>query len=108
MYKRSRNFDSFFVAGVQYHDGVFALGELKVGDVLELVPEFDNPYDPNAVAIYYQGAHLGYVPSEHNYVFSNLLYFGHNNVFECRVMQVDLSADPWKQLRVGIYLKDAR
>lgn len=29
-------------------------------------------------------------------------------VLECRIMQVDKKADPWKQVRVGIYVTDNR
>lgn len=46
MYEPSKMYDSFDIAGFQYHDGALVLGSLKVGKKLDLVPEFDNPYDP--------------------------------------------------------------
>ena len=107
MYEPTRNVTSFCIAGFKHHEGAFVLGKLKVGKKLELVPEFDNPYDPCAMAIYRKGVKLGYVPKDENYMLSLLSFYGHD-VFECRVMQVNPEADPWNQVRVGIYVKDAR
>ena len=33
---------------------------------VDLIPEPDNEHDPNAIAVYFEGTHLGYVPKEHN------------------------------------------
>ncbi len=82
--------------------------KLKPGKKLELIAEPDNPHDPDAVAIYRKGVHLGYVPGDSNATIAQLLRFGHANVLECRIMQVDKKADPWKQVRVGIYVTDNR
>ena len=108
MYEPSRIMQSFFIAGFQYHDGALAFKKLKPGKKLELIAEPDNPHDPDAVAIYRKGAHLGYVPGDSNATIAQLLRFGHANVFECRIMQIDKKADPWKQVRVGIYVTDNR
>ena len=51
MYEPSRNLFSFHIAGFQHHDGALVLGDLKAGDTLELVPERDNPYDAEAIAV---------------------------------------------------------
>ena len=102
MYEPSKIMQSFFIAGFQYHDGALALKKLKPGKKLELID------DPDAVAIYRKGVHLGYVPGDSNATIAQLLRFGHANVFECRIMQVDKKADPWKQVRVGIYVTDNR
>ena len=68
----------------------------------------DNPYDSQAIAIKARGEMLGYVPAEMNATLSVLFHYGHAPIFECRVMQVAPENDPWKQLRVAIYVKDAR
>lgn len=34
--------------------------------------------------------------------------YGHAAAFEVRVLQVDPEAAPWKQVRVGVFVKDAR
>lgn len=108
MYERTRQMDSFHIHGFQYWDGALALASLKAGEDLELRAEADNPHDADAVALYYQGAKLGYVPACRNALLAQLLHFGHEGVVEARVLQVDPQADPWEQVRVGIYMTDAR
>lgn len=108
MYQPSKHVDTFFVAGFQHHDGALVFDQLKVGARVELVPEFDNPYDPNAIALYFQDTMIGYVPAAKNSMLALLSYYGHASVFECRILQVDPEANPWEQVRVGIYVTDAR
>ena len=84
MYEPTKQIDQFLIAGFQYHDGADVLNKLEVGTKLDLVPEFDNPYDPNAVAI------------------------SHKDVVRCKVIQRDEKADPREQVRVKLYLKDKR
>ena len=85
------------------------LSSLKPGEsTLTLVPEPDNPHDPDAVAIYFGNHKLGFVPGSENALISLMCHYGHADVFEVRVLQVKEDADPWKQVRVGIYVTDAR
>ena len=62
----------------------------------------------NIGSICRKGVHMGYVPRARNAAIAQLLRFGHNNVFECRVMKVDKSADPRNRVHVGIYVVDKR
>lgn len=61
------------VAGVQYHAGKAVWGQLRVGDALTLEREPDNPYDPRAVRVLWQGHMLGYVPRAGNETVARLL-----------------------------------
>lgn len=108
MYQPSKQYDSFHIAGFQFYDGAFVLDKLKPGKKLKMVAEPDNPYDPNAVALHYKDTLLGYVPSSANGTLAFLMYFGHKDVFETRVIQVNPEADPWNQVRVGIFVKAKR
>ena len=36
------------------------------------------------------------------------MYFGHEDVFEAFVLGVDPEAEPWKQVRVGVRVRDVR
>lgn len=108
MYEPSRLIVSFHVAGFQYWDGALVLGDLKVGDALEIVPEPDNPHDANAIALRFGTVKLGYVPKECNELIALLSFYGHQDILEARVQQVDSEAAPWKQVRVGISVRDAR
>ena len=108
MYEKSKQIDQFLIAGFQYHDGADVLNKLEVGTKLDLVPEFDSPYDPNAIAIKYKGVHLGYVPRASNALLAQMLFYGHNDVVRCKVVQRDKHAAPREQVRVKLYLKDKR
>lgn len=108
MYEPSRSIMTFHIAGFQFWDGALVLDQLKVGMQLWLVPEFDNPHDPRAVAIYLDKTKLGFVPSELNELVLQLLFYGHDDVLECRVLQVAPECSPWHQVRAGVYLADAR
>ena len=65
----------------------------------------DNPFDAEAVALYFKGRKVGYVPSNENSLPFRLMYFAHDAV-EARILQVDPEAAPWQQVRFGLYLKD--
>ena len=108
MYEPSPALMSFYIAGFQHWDGALVLGELAAGMELDLVPEFDNPHDPNAIAIRRGGTKLGYVPADMNEMLATLMFYGHGDAFECVVQQVAPERSPWHQVRVGVYVSDAR
>lgn len=37
-----------------------------------------------------------------------MMYYGHEDVFEARAQQVAPERSPWHQVRVGLYVVDAR
>ena len=52
-----RTYGRFHVVGLRYHDGIARAGEL-----MSLVREPDNQYDPNAIRVYNsQGHGVGYI-----------------------------------------------
>ncbi len=108
MFLPSRQLYSFHIRGFQYWDGALVVDKLKVGNKLKLRIEPENPHDPHAVAVYRGSSKLGYVPADMNEALSTMLFYGHKKVFEARVMQVDPEAEPWKQVRMGIFIVDNR
>jgi hypothetical protein len=101
-----RHFTNFDIAGFSYYDGPIAFSELKIGTELQLVPEFNNPYDPKAVIIQYKEYKLGYVPRGENDHISKLLEMGYNP-FEVRIQRIDPTAKPEQQIGLVVYLKKA-
>lgn len=108
MYEPSRHLATFYLAGFQYWDGALVLNRLKPGNELTLEPEPDNPHDPEAVAVRFRSTKVGYIPASENSFVSIMSHFGHADAFELRVLQVNRKAEPWKQVRVGLYVRDAR
>ena len=108
MYEPSRHISTFYIAGFQHHDGALVLDELKPGKKLKMVPEPDNPFDPSAIELRHEKTKLGYVPRAENEQLALLAFYGHEGIFEARILQVDPEAEPWNQVRVGIYVTDNR
>lgn len=107
-YEPSRHFDDFHLAGFAYYDGLDVVDELRLGQKVELVRELDNPFDRDAVAIYYKDKKLGYIPAAHNQQISTLLYYGHGGIFEARIQMVNIETHPERQFRIMVKVKDNR
>ena len=108
MYKRSRNLFDCHIAGFTYYDGLDVINNLRLGTVVTLQAEPENPYDPNAVAIYFEGTKLGYIPQAKNSIVSTLLYFGHGDILESKINSYNSQTSPENQFRIVVRLKDNR
>jgi len=107
-YEPSRRIIDSNVAGFSHWDGFLVFEQLKPGSKLKLVAEFDNPYDPDAVAVYFKGTKIGFVPRAHNFIVAQLIRFGHKGVLEARVTRVNAQAHPEHQVQMTIMVRDAR
>ncbi|RVU97318.1 hypothetical protein EII22_06725 [Coriobacteriales bacterium OH1046] len=83
MFEPSRQLMGFHIAGFSHHEGYKVFDKLKIGTGVTLVPEPDNPHDCRAVAMYFEGVKIGYVPSKDNRELSLFMHFGYSDAFEC-------------------------
>lgn len=96
------------LAGRKYHDADEVWPELKVGTKLALERDWENRYDPQAVAVTYTNDAdtylLGYVPRDENEVLASLLDMGWDQIFETRISRItpDAPADNQVQLTIRI------
>jgi hypothetical protein len=90
------------LAGFQYHAGAELWNELRVGDVLTLMREADNPYDPKAVRIEWHGHKLGYLPRRENAVVAAEMDRGTR--VEGRIADLVVHRNPWQRLRVEVFV----
>ena len=93
------------VAGFSYKLGCMVFNQLKVGTELRLVREDENPYDKNAVAVFYEDTHIGYIPHSENAELAKFLDLGYADIFETYVQAIDPAADLEHQVEVIIYIK---
>lgn len=107
-FEPSRHLADFHIAGFAYCDGLQVIEELTLGKPVQLVAEPDNPYDPEAVAIFYKEKKIGYIPKDRNKLFSTLLYFGYSDIFESYIQFVNKEIHPEQQFRVVVKIKDNR
>ena len=82
-----RVYKTLSVAGIAYYEALFVINQMKVGEKVVLKPE-ENIHDENAVAIYYEGKKLGYIPKNANYSISTILQAGWD-IFDAFVQRVD-------------------
>ena len=97
----------FYIAGVQHRPGAAkAIKDLKPGDDLNLVPEPENKYDPNAVKIEtLEGEFLGYVPKKFSSTVSAALMVDPEGV-ACKVTNVQPDAKTWEMCEVEVGPED--
>ena len=108
MYEMSREYLSCHVAGFGHWYGVQVMHKLRPGKKLKLRSEPDNPYDPNAIAVYCGKTKIGFVPRARNAELAKLLFFGHGDLFDVRVRSTDWTQHPEAQVRMTVFLKDGR
>lgn len=100
---KREHLSNFNLAGFTYYDGPFCFKKLKIGKKLKLVLEPNNPYDSNAVAIYYKEHKLGFIPKTENKFPSKLLRAG-LNCLEAVVQRKDAAEHPENQIQIVLYL----
>lgn len=61
------------VAGFRHHEAPLLWPALRAGAPLDLVREADNTTDADAVAVYWRGRKLGYLPRGENLMAASLL-----------------------------------
>ncbi|MRR49570.1 MAG: HIRAN protein [Rhodocyclaceae bacterium] len=90
------------LAGFQYHAGAEFWNELHVGDVLTLVREPENAYDPNAVRVEWKGRKLGYLPRRENAAVAAEMDRGTR--VEGRIGSLVVDRNPWRRVRIEVFV----
>ncbi len=91
------------LAGSQFHALEALRPQLQPGDALELVREPDNPHDPLAVRVEWQGHKLGYVPRKENRAVATALDRGER--LQARISRLREEKNPWKRLEFEVLLE---
>jgi hypothetical protein len=97
-------FKSFHVAGFTFYEGALVFPELKIGSRLELKTEPQNIHDGHAVALYFSGRKIGFIPRRSNQSVSKLLNAGYQ-IFEAVIQQLAPEEYPEQQVRVALFIK---
>jgi hypothetical protein len=90
------------LAGFQYYEGKALWAQMKPGDLLALVREPDNPHDPLAVRVEWNGHKLGYLPRRENQAVARQL--DHGNPLQARIVRLVKHRDPWKRIELEVFL----
>ena len=90
------------LAGFQYHAGAAVFALMQVGDRLVLSREPNNPFDPKAVRVDWNGTQIGYAPRADNVDLARLMDRGTR--IEGRILHLQKQRDPWKRLLMELYI----
>ena len=90
------------IAGFQFHQGDAVWPHLMVGAPLKLVREPNNTHDPDAVAVYFLGQQLGYVPRAENSAIAGMMDRG--ETLEASISKLAVNEDPWQRVRFTVFL----
>jgi hypothetical protein len=90
------------LAGFRHHDGPTLFAGLQAHDLITLVREAENPHDPDAVALYWKGRKLGYLPRGENFMVARLLDRQRN--LSARIERLQRNAHRNQRIRVAVVL----
>jgi hypothetical protein len=91
------------LAGFQYYQGKALWDEMKIGDVLALVREANNPHDSNAVRVEWRGRALGYVPRRENRAVA--FHIDGGGAVEARISKLLEHRNPWQRVEFEIFIR---
>ena len=121
--KSKAEFISCNLAGFGHADGHLVLKEIRPGDKLLMCREEDNKHDHEAIALFYvpkgewpQGAckhnvekfkhaiHVGYIPAAHNSQLAMFMDYGHEDIFDCTIININRDAHPENKVQIRVSL----
>ena len=86
--------------GLAYYDYAAVKDRLRPGDALRLVREPDNPYDADAIAVFYGPHRLGYLPAVENIVLARMMDRG----LKLTAVVTEHSGRPYREVEAEIFL----
>ena len=94
------------LARAQFHRLAEVWPQLSVGDPLTLEREPDNRHDRRAVKVLWRGIMIGYLPRAANFEAADEMDAGAR--LSARIGRLAPDPDPWKRLRVDVWVELAR
>jgi hypothetical protein len=89
------------LAGFHYYEATDFWDLLRVGDMLELRRESENPHDPLAVAVWWRGRKLGYVPRRENGTLAWGMDSGER--VSARISRLTAHPNPARRIELEVY-----
>jgi hypothetical protein len=89
-----------YISGYQYHKGQQLEHLFNQDTYFSLKHEPENPFDEDAVAIYYQDARIGFIPPNNNVEIARMIREGQE--LRARMAKFEPHSDPWERVYVEI------
>jgi hypothetical protein len=87
-----------YISGYQYHKGLQMEHLFGPGTIFSLKHEPENPFDDDAVALYYENAKIGFIPPNDNVEIARRMQRG--EPLKARVTKFAPDLDPWERVYV--------
>lgn len=91
------------IAGLKYYRAVELATLMHRGDTLSLEHEANNPYDPDAIMIFWNRNKIGYIPSEHAKALHELL--AQHQQLHGKIVEIDPAAGESRWVKLNVYPK---
>lgn len=92
-----------FIRGFRHYEGPELMNVMKEGDLLELVREPDNKFDPCAIALHWNKCKIGFLPAEDNEMLSKLLDIGIPELI-AEIIYLKPDAASWENVNIAVYV----
>ncbi len=92
-----------FVRGFRFYEGLKLLDEMHKGDLLEMLREPANEYDPNAIALCFNQHKIGFIPKEDNDILSRLMDADVVKL-QAEITHLNKEAKAWENVHIGVYV----
>ena len=92
-----------FVRGFQYYEGPGLISQMKPGDLLSMVRETGNEYDPCAIALHYNNKKIGFIPAEQNELLSRLMDARLVELV-AEITHLEPDAATWENVHAAVYV----
>ncbi len=93
-----------FVRGFRFYEGSQLLHQMKEGDLLELVRENNNAFDPKAIALHFNNKKIGFIPREDNDLLSRLID-ADVVPLHAEITHLNKEAREWENVHIGVYVQ---
>jgi hypothetical protein len=91
------------LAGFRFYEAAAVWDQMRVGDLLDLEREADNPHDAGAVAVSWRGRRLGYVPRRQNAAVAWAIDRG--ELLRARISRLTEHPNPARRVEFEVYLE---
>lgn len=92
-----------YISGFQYYEGPSLIEEMNKSGLVELVREPQNKHDKRAIAIYFNGHKIGYLPRISNKTMS-ILMDTELLEFHAEISHIEPEANTWEQIEIAVYV----
>jgi hypothetical protein len=93
-----------YISGYQYHKGLQMEHLFGPDTTFSLKHEPENPFDDDAVALYYGSSRIGFIPPDDNVEIARRIQRGKS--LKARIARFEPKSDPWERVYVEVVQED--